>query len=65
MPTKLFSRLKDDAKIEQFLENFYKTPTIDILLKPIFDIPDPKHCTGESDILRAICQCLMLDSLVV
>ncbi|KAI0050231.1 DUF625-domain-containing protein [Auriscalpium vulgare] len=39
VPTKLFSRPKDDARIEKFLDFFYKL-CIHSLLKPIFEIPE-------------------------
>lgn len=64
MPTKLFSRLKDEAKIEKFLDNFYQT-SIDTLLKPILDIPEPNHCTGNSNVLFSLRQRLTSDLLVV
>ncbi|KAH9999811.1 component of IIS longevity pathway SMK-1-domain-containing protein [Russula vinacea] len=41
-PAKPFSRPKDDARTEKFLDYFYKI-SVHSLLKPIFDIPDHKH----------------------
>ena len=41
-PAKPFSRPKDDARTEKFLDYFYKL-CVQSLLKPIFDIPDHKH----------------------
>ncbi|KAI0309050.1 component of IIS longevity pathway SMK-1-domain-containing protein, partial [Amylostereum chailletii] len=44
VPSKLFSRARDDAKVEKFLDYFYKL-CISTLLKPIFDIPDRKQAS--------------------
>src|SRR6267142_1057348 len=49
-PAKPFSRPRDDARTEKFLDYFYKL-CVHSLLKPIFDIPDHKHHPlGESDL---------------
>src|SRR5882762_10922824 len=44
-PAKLFSRPRDDGRIEKFLDFFYKL-CIRPLLKPMFDIPEHKGVTG-------------------
>src|SRR5216683_6174615 len=41
-PAKPFSRVRDDARTERFLDYFYKH-CVHLLLTPIFDIPDHKH----------------------
>ncbi|KAI0035668.1 component of IIS longevity pathway SMK-1-domain-containing protein [Vararia minispora EC-137] len=44
IPTKLFSRPKDDAKIEKFLDFFYKL-CVHSLVKPIIDVPVYKQAS--------------------
>ncbi|KAI0340888.1 DUF625-domain-containing protein [Trametopsis cervina] len=44
MGAKLFMRAKDDPGVERFLEYFYKT-CIDILLRPLLDVPEFKSLT--------------------
>jgi protein phosphatase-4 regulatory subunit 3 len=51
-PAKPFSRPKDDARTEKFLDYFYKI-SVHSLLKPIFDIPDHKHHPLDSDLILA------------
>lgn len=46
MGAKLFMRAKDDPSTERFLENFYKT-CVEILFRPLLDVPEFKHLTGE------------------
>jgi len=47
IPAKLFSRPKDDVKIEKFLEFFYKQ-CIHALVRPILSLPVFKEPDGTS-----------------
>lgn len=51
-PAKPFSRPRDDARTEKFLDYFYKL-CVHSLLKPIFDISDHKHHPLDSDLILA------------
>lgn len=49
-PAKPFSRTRDDARMEKFLDYFYKL-CIHSLLKPIFDVPNPKQHPPDSNLI--------------
>ncbi|KAN0131375.1 DUF625 domain containing protein [Lactarius tabidus] len=49
-PAKPFSRTRDDARTEKFLDYFYKL-CIHSLLKPIFDVPNHKQHPSDSNII--------------
>ncbi|KAI9448098.1 component of IIS longevity pathway SMK-1-domain-containing protein [Lactarius indigo] len=49
-PAKPFSRTRDDARMEKFLDYFYKL-CIHSLLKPIFDVPNHKQHPPDSNLI--------------
>ncbi|KAH9006884.1 component of IIS longevity pathway SMK-1-domain-containing protein [Lactarius hatsudake] len=49
-PAKPFSRTRDDARMEKFLDYFYKL-CIHSLLKPIFDVPNPRQHPPDSNLI--------------